>query len=94
MSKGGDLTAFVVEHVAESSPRTIELLMCGNGQWGGLGSKTYSNAQSVPIQAKYVSGLTECKTAVHLRLTVLLIECFDVQIVKLPKVCSRFRLMQ
>lgn len=62
-SKGGDLTAFVVERVDESSSRTIDLLMCGNGQWGGLGSNTYSNAQSVPLRAKNVSGLQECKTA-------------------------------
>lgn len=59
ITAGGDLTAFVVERVDESSSRTIDLLMCGNGQWGGLGSNTYSNAQSVPLRAKNVSGLQE-----------------------------------
>jgi len=37
----------------------IDLLMCGNGQWGGLGSNIFSSAQSAPLRAKNVSGLLE-----------------------------------
>ena len=59
-SAGGDLTAFVVER-GEEQHKTIELLMCGNGQWGGLGSNSYSNAQSAPLRVKNLSGLVECE---------------------------------
>lgn len=58
---GGDLTAFTVERTASNSAsKTVDVLMCGNGQWGGLGNNQYSNAQSTPVRAKNVSGLTEC----------------------------------
>ncbi|KAG6813628.1 hypothetical protein H0H92_009246 [Tricholoma furcatifolium] len=57
----GDLTAFVVEITDKSSPTTIDLLICGNGQWGGLGSNTFSTSQGTPLRAKNVSGLLECK---------------------------------
>lgn len=38
----------------------VDVLTCGNGQWGGLGNALYSNAQSTPVRAKNVSGLLEC----------------------------------
>jgi hypothetical protein len=53
-----------VEHIDDSSSKTIDVLMCGNGQWGGLGSNIYSNAQSIPLRAKNVSGLLECKIVI------------------------------
>jgi len=58
-SPGGDLTAFIVERSHPSSPTTIDLLMCGNGQWGGLGNNIFSTAQSAPLRARNVSGLLE-----------------------------------
>ena len=37
------------------------VLMCGDGQWGGLGGNNYSTAQSTPLRARNVSGLAECE---------------------------------
>ncbi|KAF5387108.1 hypothetical protein D9615_001862 [Tricholomella constricta] len=59
IAAGGDLTAFTVERIDSSARSTIDLLMCGNGQWGGLGSNIYSSAQGSPLRAKNVSGLVE-----------------------------------
>ncbi|KAI9457802.1 RCC1/BLIP-II [Lactarius psammicola] len=46
---GTHLAFFTVERV----------LSCGNGQYGGLGNALFSNAQSVPVRTKAVSGLLE-----------------------------------
>ncbi|KAI0080581.1 RCC1/BLIP-II [Panus rudis PR-1116 ss-1] len=56
---GGDLTFFKVERVDGSAMPYVDVLACGNGQWGGLGNAQYSNAQSTPVKAKNVSGLLE-----------------------------------
>ena len=58
---GGDLTMFEVERTDGSSMPQVDVLSCGNGQWGGLGNAQYSNAQSSPVRAKNVSGLFECE---------------------------------
>ncbi|KAL0947109.1 hypothetical protein HGRIS_013245 [Hohenbuehelia grisea] len=60
---GGDLTCFAVERQDpdDESNTTVDLLMCGNGQWGGLGNNIYSNAQASPLRARNVSGLRECE---------------------------------
>ncbi|KAF8892587.1 regulator of chromosome condensation 1/beta-lactamase-inhibitor protein II [Infundibulicybe gibba] len=58
ISAGGDLTAFTIERTSQSS-KTYELLMCGNGQWGGLGNNIFSNSQGNPLRVKNVSGLHE-----------------------------------
>lgn len=39
----------------------VDVLACGNGQWGGLGNALYTNAQGSPLRAKNVSGLYECE---------------------------------
>ncbi|KAG2077976.1 RCC1 BLIP-II [Suillus decipiens] len=59
ISAGGDLTCFVAERTDGESPVYVDLLTCGNGQWGGLGNNLYSNAQGNPVRAKNVSGLRE-----------------------------------
>ncbi|KAF8626336.1 hypothetical protein AX15_004995 [Amanita polypyramis BW_CC] len=59
VSAGGDLTSFTVERSKGSQASSVDLLMCGNGQWGGLGNNTYSTAQGTPVKAKSVSGLSE-----------------------------------
>ncbi|KAM6500839.1 Regulator of chromosome condensation 1/beta-lactamase-inhibitor protein II [Amanita muscaria] len=59
VTAGGDLTSFVVERLEESKTPSVDLLMCGNGQWGGLGNDTYRNAQNTPVRTKNVSGLLE-----------------------------------
>jgi hypothetical protein len=64
LSAGGDLTAFTVERIEETNTKTIDLLMCGNGQWGGLGGNSFTNAQGNPLRAKNVSGLLECKMSI------------------------------
>jgi hypothetical protein len=60
---GGDLTCFTVERIDENAVRTVDLLMCGNGRWGGLGNNIYSSAQGNPLRAKSVSGLLECESS-------------------------------
>ncbi|RDX48318.1 RCC1/BLIP-II [Lentinus brumalis] len=55
----GDLTMFEVERTDGSGNSYIDVLSCGNGQYGGLGNALYSNAQSSPVRAKNVSGLLE-----------------------------------
>ncbi|KAG1891351.1 regulator of chromosome condensation 1/beta-lactamase-inhibitor protein II [Suillus subluteus] len=59
ISAGGDLTCFVAERTDGESLVYVDLLTCGNGQWGGLGNNQYSNAQGNPVRAKNVSGLRE-----------------------------------
>jgi len=56
---GGDLSVFTVERKDGSSLDTVDVLVCGNGRWGGLGNSVFSNAQSTPVRAKGVSGLLE-----------------------------------
>ena len=60
MSSGGDLTFFKVERTDGSAMPYIDVLACGNGQYGGLGNAAYSNGQSTPVRARNVSGLLEC----------------------------------
>ncbi|KAI0261837.1 regulator of chromosome condensation 1/beta-lactamase-inhibitor protein II [Gloeopeniophorella convolvens] len=59
LNVGGDLAFFTVERVDGTSIRSIDVLSCGNGQFGGLGHALFSNAQSVPVRTKAVSGLLE-----------------------------------
>ncbi|ETW85478.1 Chloroperoxidase [Heterobasidion irregulare TC 32-1] len=56
---GGDLAFFTVERRDGTSIRNIDLLSCGNGQYGGLGNALFSNAQGAPSRTKSVSGLLE-----------------------------------
>ncbi|GBE82398.1 regulator of chromosome condensation 1/beta-lactamase-inhibitor protein II [Sparassis latifolia] len=60
---GGDLTFFKVERSDGTAMPYIDVLACGNGQWGGLGNSLYSNAQSTPVRARNVSGLLEYSEA-------------------------------
>lgn len=63
VSAGGDVTCFTVEKTTQtemSSSKSVELLLCGNGQYGSLGNNAYTNAQGSPIRARNVSNLTEC----------------------------------
>ncbi|KAH9930969.1 regulator of chromosome condensation 1/beta-lactamase-inhibitor protein II [Fomitopsis serialis] len=55
----GDLTFFKVERVDGSAPPYIDVLACGNGQYGGLGNAQFSNAQGTPVRTRNVSGLLE-----------------------------------
>jgi hypothetical protein len=57
---GEDLTCFSIQRKNETLPTTVDLLFCGDGQWGGLGNNTFSNAQGDPVPAKAISGLLEC----------------------------------
>ncbi|KAK1232984.1 hypothetical protein PQX77_003898 [Marasmius sp. AFHP31] len=59
VTAGGDLTCYTVERVTEPSPSTVDVMMCGNGQWGGLGNNIFSNGQGAPVRARNVSELTE-----------------------------------
>ncbi|KAH9039401.1 RCC1/BLIP-II [Lactarius hengduanensis] len=59
LNAGGDLAFFTVERVDGSAIRNVEVLSCGNGQYGGLGNALFSNAQSIPVRTKAVSGLLE-----------------------------------
>lgn len=56
------MTGFTIERAPASDEATIvELLMCGDGQWGGLGNNVYSSAQVSPLRVKAISGLVECE---------------------------------
>ena len=57
---GGDLTFFKVERTDGSAMPYIDVLACGNGQYGGLGNAGFSNGQSAPVRTRNVSGLLEC----------------------------------
>lgn len=57
---GGDLTFFKVERTDGSALPYIDVLACGNGQFGGLGNAQFSNAQGTPVRLRAVSGLLEC----------------------------------
>ncbi|KAI0303365.1 RCC1/BLIP-II [Multifurca ochricompacta] len=59
LNVGGDLAFFTVERIDGTAIRSVEVLSCGNGQYGGLGNALFSNAQSVPVRTKAVSGLIE-----------------------------------
>ena len=61
LNAGGDLAFFTVERVDVTSITNVEVLSCGNGQYGGLGNALFSNAQSVPMRTKAIGGLLECK---------------------------------
>ena len=60
LNAGGDLAFFTVERVDGTSISNVEVLSCGNGQYGGLGNALFTNSQSVPVRTKAVSGLLEC----------------------------------
>ena len=59
---GGDLTAFVVKRKNDQGPATVDVLMSGNGQYGGLGNNLYTTAQGNPIGVKGISGLLQCES--------------------------------
>jgi hypothetical protein len=61
VTTGGDLTLFTVERSGGiiGAP-LVDVLACGNGQFGGLGGALYSNAQGTPSKVRHVSGLSEC----------------------------------
>ncbi|KAF9053536.1 RCC1/BLIP-II [Hymenopellis radicata] len=59
VSAGGDLTSFMVEYSEGVASPTVDILMCGNGQWGGLGNNIFSNAQGTPMRARGLGTLTE-----------------------------------
>ncbi|KAF9233602.1 regulator of chromosome condensation 1/beta-lactamase-inhibitor protein II [Melanogaster broomeanus] len=59
IAAGGDLTCFVAERTAKDSLTYVDVLTCGNGQWGGLGNNLFSTAQGNPVRVKNVSGLRE-----------------------------------
>ncbi|KAI0933928.1 hypothetical protein AcW1_005616 [Taiwanofungus camphoratus] len=56
---GGDLTFFKVQRSDGTAMPYIDVLSCGNGQYGGLGNALFSNAQSSPVRTRNVSGLLE-----------------------------------
>jgi hypothetical protein len=56
------LTAFIVEGKDDKGPITVDVLMSGNGQYGGLGNNLYTTAQGNPTRVKAISGLLQCDT--------------------------------
>jgi len=64
LSAGGNLSYFVVETekpgktLGSSTRKEIDLLACGQGQFGGLGNGLWAHATH-PLRVKTVSGLTE-----------------------------------
>lgn len=60
ISAGGDLTCFKVEYPEEGK---VDIYMCGNGQWGGLGNNLFSNSQGTPVRARNIGNLSEYSDA-------------------------------
>lgn len=60
LNTGGDLTAFTVEREGDKIHSIVDLLICGNGQYGGLGNNTYTTVQGNPLRVKSLSGLLQC----------------------------------
>lgn len=58
---------FEVERSDGSAMPAVDVLACGNGQYGGLGNAQYSNAQSTPVRTKNISGLFECESLICYR---------------------------
>ncbi|KAF6764701.1 regulator of chromosome condensation 1/beta-lactamase-inhibitor protein II [Ephemerocybe angulata] len=56
---GGDLTAFVVDRAKDQEATQTELLMTGNGQYGGLGNNVFTTGQRDASRVKAVSGLRQ-----------------------------------
>ena len=50
-----------MERSGDGVPTTTDLLMCGNGQNGGLGNNIFSNSQGNPARVKAMSGLQQCR---------------------------------
>ena len=50
-----------MERIDGSLIPNTDLLACGMGQWGGLGTGVYTTAQGDPARVKAVSGLVECE---------------------------------
>lgn len=59
IAAAGDLTLFTVERRNDLGTAGVDVLACGNGQFGGLGAALYSNAQGTPLRVKNISGLLE-----------------------------------
>ncbi|KAI0049695.1 RCC1/BLIP-II [Auriscalpium vulgare] len=59
INAAGDLSFFTVERRDGSAIPTVDLLSCGNGQYGGLGNALFTSGQGVPVRTKSVSGLLE-----------------------------------
>ena len=55
------MTAFIVEREDDAGPKTVDVLMSGNGQYGGLGNNLYTTAQGNPTRVKGISGLLQCE---------------------------------
>ncbi|KIY51062.1 RCC1/BLIP-II protein [Fistulina hepatica ATCC 64428] len=65
IAAGGNLACFTVERSENGVLTAVDVLMCGNGQWGGLGNNQFSTSQLTPQRAKNVSGLTAYNDAVQ-----------------------------
>ena len=69
-----------MERSGNGNPTTIDLLMCGNGQNGGLGNNIYTNSQGNPVRVRNVSGLQQCEHSIlsHLATRLILLSyCID-----------------
>lgn len=54
------MTAFVVDRSKEREASYTEVLMSGNGQYGGLGNNVFTTSQSNASRVKAISGLKQC----------------------------------
>lgn len=51
----------MMERSGNGVPTTTDLLMCGNGQNGGLGNNIFTSSQGNPVRVKAMSGLQQCE---------------------------------
>jgi len=59
ITAGGDVAFFTIQRQDYDAPPMIDILACGMGQWGALGSGQFTQAQGSPVKVKAVSGLLE-----------------------------------
>lgn len=61
IAAGGQSTYFVVQrNELKNAKAFVDVLACGNGQFGGIGNGQWSH-QGAPVRVKTISGLQECK---------------------------------
>lgn len=63
IAAGGQTTMFIVDRKDPSTTQSmIDVLSCGNGQYGTLGSGISSSASFAPSRIRALSGLEECRS--------------------------------
>jgi len=77
MGVGGNVAYFTVKRSDIKGQGSVELLACGQGQYGALGNGGFSSAQGVPKRIKQASGLIECNHLIRFSLPLAYSHTFN-----------------